>query len=150
MAASKYSIQIVSCTKGKMNMESFELFTTTEDKNKLKRAAAELNFALNPVYRKKRFLSLINKIIKDPSYPDGIQNGEFGYISKTAWDILTVDQQSYLINQYCHQGYDLVYDSNDCIYVLRLREKDILRSIRESLLDLKVCLSDLEEFYIYF
>ena len=49
MAASKYSIQIISCTKGKMNMESFELFTTTEDKNKLKRAAVELNFALNPV-----------------------------------------------------------------------------------------------------
>lgn len=102
MVASKYSIQIVSCTKGKMNMESFELFTTTEDKNKLKRAAAELNFALNPVYRKTRFLSLIDKMIKNPSYFNDIQNGEFGYISKTAWDILTIDQQSYLINEYSH------------------------------------------------
>ena len=150
MAASKYSIQIVSCTKGKMNMESFELFTTTEDKNKLKRAAAELNFALNPVYRKARFLSLIDKMIKNPSSPNDIQNGEFGYISKTAWDILTIDQQSYLVNQYHCQGYNLIYDSNDCVYVLKLKEKDILQSIKESLLDLKVRLSELEEFYIYF
>ena len=44
MAASKYAIQIISCTKEKMNMEIFELFTTTEDKNKLKCAAAELNW----------------------------------------------------------------------------------------------------------
>ena len=150
MVASKYSIQIVSCTKGKMNMESFELFTTTEDKNKLKRAAAKLNFALNPVYRKARFLSLINKMIKNPSCPDGTQNGEFGYISKAAWDILTIDQQSYLVHQYHFQGYNLIYDSNDRVYVLKLKEKDILQSIKESLLDLKVRLSELEEFYIYF
>ena len=89
-------------------------------------------------------------MIKNPSCHNDIQNGEFGYISKTAWDILTIDQQSYLVNQYHCQGYNLIYDSNDCVYVLKLKKKDILQSIKESLLDLKVRLSELEEFYIYF
>lgn len=150
MAASKYSIQIVSCTKGKMSMESFELFTTTEDKNKLKRAAAELNFTLNPAYRKARYLGLIDKMIKNPSYPNGIQNEEFGYISQTVWDTLPIDQRLCLVNHYRNQGYDLIYNSNDCVYVLKLKEKDVLQSIKENLLDLKVRLSELEEFYIYF
>ena len=105
-------------------------------------------FSLRNFFISQLDLNFLDQIIKHPTCVNAKSTGEVGYISKSAWDILTGAQQTTLKNQYFHQGYKVEYDDCDSVYVIKEIEKD--KGIKESLLYFKDYLSEFDNFYIFF